>query len=61
VSNKVWREVRIVERRINHIERKGSFGELALMEDAPRIASVRCVENCYFGVLNRMAFKKMLA
>ncbi len=59
-TNKIIKEAKPLFKRINYIEKKGYFGELALIEDAPRIATVRCVENCYFGVLNRESFKKMI-
>jgi len=40
---------------------KGSwFGELALIEDKPRAASIICNEPCYFGVLSKEVFINIL-
>ena len=36
------------------------FGELALLNDAPRIATIICKEPCSFAVLERSAFKSVL-
>ena len=38
-----------------------SFGETALIEDKPRNATVICKENCYFAVLNKGHFQKILS
>lgn len=37
-----------------------SFGELALISDQPRAASVLCREQCYFAVLERNDYKTIL-
>jgi len=36
------------------------FGELALIEDQPRNASIRCKENCEFLVIERLNFEAVL-
>jgi hypothetical protein len=33
-----------------------TFGELALLKDAPRAATIHCICNCYFATLNRADF-----
>lgn len=38
-----------------------SFGELALLEKKPRAATIVCKENCFFGVLDKKAFDKILS
>lgn len=41
--------------------RSGSyFGELALLNDAPRTATITCKEKCNFAVLDREDFKEIL-
>jgi len=37
-----------------------SFGELALINDAPRAATIHCMKECYFAVLGRSDYEKVL-
>ena len=37
-----------------------TFGELALLYDAPRSASIKCNENSFFWVIDRINFKKIM-
>jgi hypothetical protein len=37
-----------------------SFGELALINDAPRAATIQCVTNCFFATLGRKDYQKIL-
>jgi hypothetical protein len=37
-----------------------SFGELALINDAPRAATIQCVTNCLFATLGRKDYQKIL-
>lgn len=37
-----------------------SFGELALIEDKPRTATVICKEECQFAILGRDSYKEIL-
>ncbi|CAD8178706.1 unnamed protein product [Paramecium pentaurelia] len=37
-----------------------SFGELALIHRQPRLATIRCVNNCYFAVLDKQQFQYIL-
>jgi cGMP-dependent protein kinase len=37
-----------------------TFGELALLYDAPRSASICCNENSFFWAIDRLAFKKII-
>lgn len=38
-----------------------SFGELALMENKPRAATITCAEGCHFGVLDKSSFDHILS
>ncbi|RKO95079.1 camp-binding domain-like protein, partial [Caulochytrium protostelioides] len=38
----------------------GSFGELALMYNAPRAATVRCTSDCVLWALDRVTFRRIL-
>jgi len=44
---------------LNHIEAGGAFGEMALIDDNPRSATVRTVEPCRFLILHKQAFKEI--
>ena len=37
-----------------------SFGELALINDAPRSATVTAIDNCEFAILHRNDYDKMI-
>ena len=37
-----------------------SFGEKALIEDAPRAATIMALQECYFAVIGREDYKKCL-
>ncbi len=37
-----------------------SFGELALIEDKPRTATIICKEECHFAILDRVNYKEIL-
>ena len=37
-----------------------SFGELALINDAPRAATIHCISECYFAVIGRPDYEKVL-
>jgi CRP-like cAMP-binding protein len=37
-----------------------SFGELALINDAKRAATVSCLTKCHFAILSREDFQKVL-
>ena len=37
-----------------------SFGELALINDAPRAATVYCLSECIFAVIERKDYEKVL-
>jgi CRP-like cAMP-binding protein len=37
-----------------------SFGEVALINKAPRSATVYCLNDCWFATLNKTAYRKVL-
>ena len=44
---------------LNYIEAGGAFGEMALIDDNPRSATVRTVEPCRFLILHKQEFKEI--
>ena len=36
------------------------FGEQALINNKPRMATVKCLEDCYFGVMSREDYKQSI-
>ncbi|KAL4433359.1 hypothetical protein ABPG74_017463 [Tetrahymena malaccensis] len=46
---------------VNQLKAGQSFGELALLNDAPRMANVVCNSVCHFAVLNKKDFKEAIA
>ena len=37
-----------------------SFGELALIKNKPRAATIKCLENCNFAVMSKYDYQKIL-
>eukprot|EP01017_Pseudomicrothorax_dubius_P034028 TRINITY_DN4617_c0_g1_i2.p1 TRINITY_DN4617_c0_g1~~TRINITY_DN4617_c0_g1_i2.p1 ORF type:complete len:745 (-),score=89.20 TRINITY_DN4617_c0_g1_i2:47-2281(-) len=53
VPEPIWREVRVL--------RAGeSFGELALINNKPRSATITCKEDCHFAILEKEYYKDIL-
>ena len=52
-------EVEGKEVLLNYIEAGGAFGEMALIDDNPRSATVRTVEPCRFLILHKQEFKEI--
>lgn len=48
-------------KKIKTIGQGGSFGELALMENKPRAATILCEENCHFAILEKEFFNGILS
>ena len=46
---------------IKILETGCAFGELALIENKPRAATIRCKENCHFAVLDKTHFVHILS
>jgi len=42
------------------LKESNTFGELALLNNAPRAATVRCLTDCEFATLDRADFEKVL-
>ncbi len=53
-----YEDRRLEEVRI--LSHGSSFGELALLENKPRAATIRCKEACYFAVLEKEEFQSIL-
>jgi len=37
-----------------------AFGELALLESKPRMATIRCLKNCHFMVLTKNDYNRVI-
>jgi cAMP-dependent protein kinase regulator/cGMP-dependent protein kinase 2 len=37
-----------------------SFGELALISNKPRAATIRCLKDCHFAVIEKQNYEKVL-
>lgn len=53
-NNKVLTEIRV-------LSVGDSFGELSLIENKPRAATIKCRENCHFAVLDKQFFIHILS
>lgn len=54
-------EKREVLTEVRVLETGNSFGELALLENKPRAATIKCKENCHFAVLDKQFFIHILS
>jgi CRP-like cAMP-binding protein len=45
---------------VTEINAGGSFGEMALMNSAPRTASIRCVSSAWLGILDKSDYSSIL-
>ena len=46
-------------REIAILHENATFGELALIDKKPRAATIQCVEDCSFAVLNKAEYTKV--
>jgi hypothetical protein len=46
--------------KVNELHAGASFGELALINEAPRLATIVCELDCDFAVLNKSDYKGIL-
>lgn len=46
-------------REIAILQANATFGELALIENKARAASIQCAEDCFFAVLNKDDYNKV--
>ena len=54
-------EKNVVLTEVRVLEIGNSFGELALIENKPRAATIKCKENCHFAVLDKQFFGHILS
>ena len=45
---------------VHKLSEGGSFGELALINDKPRAATLTCLSDCIFAVIGRADYQKFL-
>ena len=48
-------------KEVSTLKEGNSFGELALISDSPRAATIKCKELCIFASLNRQEFSRILS
>ena len=46
---------------VNRLGMGKSFGELALIQNKPRAAGIRCLTQCHFAVMSKGYYQKMLS
>lgn len=46
--------------KVKELRAGDSFGELALMKNQKRLASIVCMEDCHFGVIDKKIFNLAL-
>lgn len=49
-----------VENVVSTLDKGASFGELALVKDQPRAASIRCLTECHFATLDKKDYMTIL-
>ena len=49
-----------VKKDIGELHSGNSFGELSLLENKPRIASIICKSDCHFAILDKESYNKIL-
>ena len=52
--------IQITYNDVAHLRPGASFGELALIKNKPRAATIRCLKHCEFAVIARSDFKRVL-
>lgn len=45
---------------VKELRTSDSFGELALLKNSKRLASIICLEDCHFGVIDKKIFNLAL-
>lgn len=45
---------------VTKLQTGASFGELALINNEPRKATIMCLTDCYFAVLEKQEYSKVL-
>lgn len=45
---------------IARLEAGGSFGELALLDGKPRMATIKCLQRCHFFIISKNLYEKSL-
>ena len=45
---------------VGKLDEGKSFGELALLNNAPRAASIECLTDCYFALLGKAEYGKVV-
>ncbi|EAS00948.1 cyclic nucleotide-binding domain protein (macronuclear) [Tetrahymena thermophila SB210] len=49
----IYIKIKNEQKKVKELSRGESFGELALINDAPRSASIKCIVDCHFAVLDK--------
>ena len=54
-------EMEFVLNEVGEIKAGGAFGELSLLYESPRTATITCKEDCDFAILNKSEYKEILS
>ncbi|KAL4488413.1 hypothetical protein ABPG72_019263 [Tetrahymena utriculariae] len=49
----IYIKIKSEQKKVKELKGGESFGELALINDAPRSASIKCITDCHFAVLDK--------
>lgn len=57
---KVLMQEHSLSRQVGNLKAGSSFGEVALVKDQQRMATVQCISKCYFAVLTKEVFNRLI-
>lgn len=61
VEGRKVQRVEMVLTNVKVLKSGDSFGELALIDNRPRAATIKCKEDCHLAVLEKVHFNKILS
>ena len=59
-NGKIVKETQLFYVEVSILKEGFAFGELALIDNKPRAATIKCKENTHFAVLDKVHFDRIL-